>query len=47
MQKKYKKLSNILKCNSLIINGMLKRRKLASSSIAKACDYEFKIRVIK
>ncbi len=47
MQKKSKELSNISNCNKLILTGMLKRRKLAASSIAKACDYQLKIKVVK
>ncbi len=47
MQKKSKKLSNMSKCNSLINIAMLKRRKFAYNSIAKTCDYEFKMRIIK
>ena len=47
MQQKSKKISNISKCNRLIQTSMLKRRKLAYSSIAKACEYEFKMKVVK
>lgn len=47
MRQKPKKILNNLKCNYLITSSMLKRRKLAASSIAKVCDFEFRIRVIK
>ncbi len=45
MQKKLRK--NYLKHNELISSAMQKRRKLAYLAIAKICDIQVKIRVVK
>ncbi len=38
---------NYLLCNELIKMSMLKRRKLAYSSISKICDVKYTIKVVK
>ncbi|MBR6298383.1 MAG: hypothetical protein IKR34_03990 [Candidatus Gastranaerophilales bacterium] len=38
---------NYLLCNQLITKSMLKRRKLAYSSISKICDSKSTLKVVK
>ena len=47
MDYKKMKFSNTSKANDLITGAMLRRRALAYRSIAKVCDKEIKLRVIK
>ena len=42
-----KDIKNTLNCNELIKKGMLKRRRLANSAIAKICNIKQEIRVVK
>ena len=47
MEKKNFIEKNYLKCNSLIAQGMVKRRRLAVSSIYNICDNVKQIRLVK
>ena len=47
MQKKKLALSNKLRSNEIIQSAMHKRRALALSAIAKVCDINFEIKVVK
>ncbi len=38
---------NFLCCNELIVNAMVKRRRLASAAILNVCDVKEKLRVVK